>query len=55
MPACAGRRRILATITQGPVIRAILAAVGLPSEAPAGASARDPPELLSWEAGADGV
>jgi len=34
------------------VIRAILSSLGVPSEAPAVAAARDPPELLSWEAGA---
>jgi hypothetical protein len=49
-PTCGGRRRILAAITQGPVIRAILSSLGLPTEAPVVASARSPPELLDGEA-----
>jgi len=46
---CGGRRRIPAAITQGPVVRAILSSLGLPSEAPPVAAAWDPPELLAWE------
>ena len=45
-PSCSGRRRILASITQGQVIRAILAALGLPTEAPALPTARGPPEMF---------
>ncbi len=48
-PGCGGRRRILAAITQAPVIRAMLVSLGLPAEAPVVASARDPPELLAGE------
>jgi hypothetical protein len=46
-PGCGGRRRIVAAITQGPVIRAILESLGLPSQAPVVALARGPPDL-SW-------
>ena len=49
-PGCGGRRRILAAITQGAVIRAILQSLGLPAETPAVASARDPPDLPNLEA-----
>jgi hypothetical protein len=49
-PNCGGRRRIVAAITQGPVIRAILESLGLPEQAPAVASARGPPELAWGEA-----
>lgn len=45
-PSCGGRRVILAAITEGRVIRAILAALGLPTEAPVVAVARGPPELF---------
>jgi len=45
-PSCGGRRRILAAITEGRVIRAILAALDLPTEAPVVPVARGPPELF---------
>jgi hypothetical protein len=48
-PTCGDRRRILAAITQDAVIRAILASLGLPAEAPVVASARSPAELLDGE------
>jgi hypothetical protein len=51
-PTCSGRRRIVAAITQGAVIRAILDSLGLPTEAPVVASARGPPEL-AWEVPAE--
>ena len=51
-PACGGRRRILAAITQAAVIRAILESLGLPADPPLVASARGPPEL-SWEGPAE--
>jgi hypothetical protein len=44
-PGCGGRRRIVAAITQGPVMRAILESLGLPAEPPVAATARGPPEL----------
>jgi hypothetical protein len=44
-PECGGRMRVIATISQDQpdVIKAILEAMGLPSEAPPLAPARDPP------------
>jgi hypothetical protein len=45
-PDCGGRRRIIASITQGSVIRAILATLGLPTEAPTVYLARGPPGLF---------
>jgi hypothetical protein len=49
-PTCGGRRRILAAITLGAVIRALLSSLGLPTGAPVVASARSPPELPAGEA-----
>jgi len=50
---CGGRRKILAAITQGEVIVAILASLGLPTEAPvvhhAMEWARGPPGLFEEE------
>jgi len=46
---CGGRRRILAAITQAEVIVAILAALGLPTEAPVVYPARGPPGLFDGE------
>jgi hypothetical protein len=46
---CGGRRQILAVITEGPVIRAILAALGLPTDPPAVQRARGPPDALLRE------
>jgi hypothetical protein len=43
---CGGRRKILAAITEARVIRAILAALGLPTEAPAVPAARGPPGMF---------
>jgi hypothetical protein len=51
-PGCGGRRRIVAAITQGSVMRAILESLGLPAEPPVVATARGPPEL-SWGAAAE--
>jgi len=45
-PSCGGRRRILAAITEARVVRAILASLGLPTEAEALPPARGPPELF---------
>jgi len=47
--ACGGRRKILAAITQAEVIVAILAALGLPTEAPVVHPARGPPGLFDGE------
>jgi hypothetical protein len=47
-PRCGGRRKILAAITDGRVIRAILTSLGLPSEPPAVHPARGPPDELLW-------
>ena len=41
---CGGRRRIIAYITEPPVVRAILDHLGLPSRALPIAPARDPPQ-----------
>jgi len=49
-PACGGRRRILAAITQAAVIRGILESLGLPAEPPVVAPARGPPDLPLGEA-----
>jgi hypothetical protein len=46
---CGGRRRILAAITEGRVIRAILDALGLPTEPPVVHPARGPPDEVFWE------
>jgi len=48
-PACGGRRKILAAITQPAALRAILACLGFPTEPPAPHPARPPPQLaLDW-------
>ena len=44
-PWCAGKRRLVALITDGKVVRRILEHLGLPTAAPALAPARSPPEL----------
>ena len=44
-----GRRKILAAIIEGRVIRAMLAALGLPTEPPAVHPVRGPPDELLWE------
>jgi len=43
---CGGRREVLALITEGTVVRAILECLGLPAEAPVVHPARVPPELF---------
>ena len=43
---CGGRREVLALITEGSVVRAILECLGLPTEGPAVHPARGPPELF---------
>jgi len=48
-PSCGGWRRIVAAITQGAAIRAVLESLGLPAQAPAGALARGPPDLSYGE------
>ena len=45
-PTCKGRLRVLAVITEREPIRRILARLGLPSEAPTVARARDPTDDL---------
>ena len=48
---CGGRRVIVSFITDPPVVRRILAHVGLPTEAPVIAPARDPPQVeMGWSA-----
>jgi len=42
-PECHGPRRLLAFLTDPPVVRKILAHLGLPTEAPPLARARPPP------------
>ena len=43
---CGGRREVLALITDGTVVRAILTCLGLPADAPVVHPARGPPELF---------
>ena len=43
---CGGRREVLALITEGRVVRAILECLGLPTEGPVVHPARGPPELF---------
>jgi len=43
---CGGQRELIAQITQPGVLTAILAALGLPTEAPRVHPARGPPELF---------
>ena len=48
-PHCSGPRKLIALLTDGLVVRKILAHLGLPTEPPALAPARAPPELqLAW-------
>jgi hypothetical protein len=44
-PFCGGKRRLIALITDGKVVRAILVHLGLPTTAPVLAPARSLPEL----------
>ncbi len=48
-PRCEGRLRILSVITDEPVVARILPALGLPTDAPAVARARDPTDLLDFD------
>jgi hypothetical protein len=48
-PRCGGRRKVLAAITESRVVRAILDALGLPTEAPVVHLARGPRDEVSWE------
>jgi hypothetical protein len=43
---CGGRREVLALITQGAVVRAILECLGMSTDAPLVHPARGPPELF---------
>ena len=45
-PICGGRREVLAMITKGAAVRAILTCLGLPADAPLVYPARGPPELF---------
>ena len=44
-PWCGEKRKLVALITEGMVVRTILEHLGLPTSAPALAPARSPPEL----------
>lgn len=44
-PWCGGKRKLIALLTDGKVVRAILEHLGLPTAAPVLAPARSPPEL----------
>ena len=48
-PRCGGRRKVLAAITEGRVVRAILEALGLPTEPPTVHPAFGPPDEVYWE------
>ena len=52
-PRCTGPMTVLATITDPAVVVAILAHVGAPTEAPAVAAARAPPQVHFWPGGCD--
>jgi len=43
-PDCGGRRKLIALIQDGPLVRKILAHLGLPTEPPGLAPARAPPQ-----------
>ena len=48
-PCCGGRRKLIALLTDGAVVRKILEHLGLPTTAPSLAPARAPPEPeLAW-------
>jgi hypothetical protein len=44
---CGGRLRVLGEVTEPPMVRLILESVGMPTEAPVVARARDPTEPLA--------
>ena len=44
-PWCGGKRKLIALLTDGKVVRRILEHLGLPTTAPVLAPARSPPEL----------
>jgi len=44
--ACGGRLRVLGEVTEPSLVRLVLETLGLPSDAPRAARARDPTELL---------
>ena len=48
-PRCGGRRRVLAYLAQGSVIRRILRHLHLPELPPPQAPARGPPQQALWE------
>ena len=52
-PRCAGPVRVLAAITDPAVVDAILTHLGLPTEPPAIAAARAPPQVPFWPGGSD--
>ena len=52
-PRCAGPVRVLAAITDPAVVAAILTHLGLPTEPPAVAPARAPPQVPFWPGGCD--
>lgn len=52
-PRCAGPVRVLAAITDPPVVTAILAHLDLPTEPLQVAAARAPPQALFWPDGSD--
>ena len=43
---CGGRLRVLGEVTEPAVVRAVLESLGLPTEGPRAARARDPTDLL---------
>ena len=48
-PYCGGKRKLIALLTDGAVVRKILEHLGLPTSPPALAPARAPPEpMLAW-------
>jgi hypothetical protein len=45
-PSCGGRLRVIGEVTEPGTVGRVLAALGMPAEAPRAARARDPAELL---------
>jgi len=52
-PKCAGRLRLIQNITQPAVARAILERLGMPTEAPTTAPARDPTDAAGLDNSAE--